>query len=91
MSDAVAVAAIARFGHVVESRTAADIMLPPASVHPSESVTAALRVMHRRRLSGVYVVDAAGRPTGYVDALELAQLAVGDGPTPRSSTAGVPR
>jgi hypothetical protein len=27
--------------------------------------------MHARRLSGLYVIDEAGRPTGYLDLLEL--------------------
>jgi hypothetical protein len=35
--------------------------------------------MHERHLSGVYVVDAAGRPTGYLDGLELAAAVVAEG------------
>jgi hypothetical protein len=32
-----------------------------------------------RDLSGVYVVDATGRPTGYLDGLELAAAIVAAG------------
>jgi hypothetical protein len=32
--------------------------------------------MHQRHLSGLYVVDPDGRPTGYLDLLELVLLYV---------------
>jgi hypothetical protein len=35
------------------------------------TIDEAFRRMHARHLSGLYVVDAAGRPTGYLDLLEL--------------------
>ncbi len=64
---------IARFGHAVGARTAGEAMLPPATVAPSATIAEAFRMMHRRRLSGLYVVDDEGRrPTGYLDLLELA-------------------
>ena len=66
------VADVARFGHTVEARTAGEAMLPPATIAPAATVAEAFREMHARRLSGLYVVDAAGRPTGYLDLLELA-------------------
>lgn len=66
------VADVARFGHAVEARTAGDAMLPPAAIAPTATVGEAFREMHARRLSGLYVVDATGRPTGYLDLLELA-------------------
>jgi CBS domain-containing protein len=72
LSDIADIADVARFGHAVESRTAADIMLEPASVMPEATLGEAFRLMHHRRLSGLYVVDADGRPTGYLDLLELA-------------------
>lgn len=65
---------VARFGHTVEARTARDAMLPPAATAPTATVGEAFREMHARRLSGLYVVDAGGRPTGYLDLLELAFL-----------------
>jgi CBS domain-containing protein len=78
MVDTNDVAAVAHFGHVVGSRSAAQAMLPPAAVTQDATVVTAFREMHRRRLSGVYVVDADGRPTGYIDGLELAYLAALD-------------
>ncbi len=60
------------FSHSLEDRTAADVMLPPASTTGSASIGSAFREMHRRLLGGLYVVDAEGRPTGYLDLLELA-------------------
>lgn len=62
----------AHFSHSMEDRVAADIMLPPATTMPSATIGAAFRVMHQRRLGGLYVVDPNGRPTGYLDLLELA-------------------
>lgn len=72
MADITDVADVARFGHAVEARTAADIMLEPASIAPQATLGEAFRLMHQRRLSGLYVVDDAGRPTGYLDLVELA-------------------
>ncbi len=72
LADAADVASVARFTHSIEDRTAGDIMLEPAMIAPDATVTDAFRLMHQRRLSGLYVVDAAGRPTGYLDLLELA-------------------
>lgn len=72
MADIADVADVARFGHAVEARTAADVMLEPASIRPDATIGEAFRVMHQRRLSGLYVVDEADRPTGYLDLLELA-------------------
>jgi CBS domain-containing protein len=75
MSDLVSVDDVARFGHQVESHTAADAMLPPAAVRADASIVAAFRRMLKDGLSGVYVVDDEQRPTGYLDRLELACLA----------------
>jgi CBS domain-containing protein len=79
---------IAWFGHAVEARNAGDAMLPPISIRPDKTVGEAFREMHRRRISGMYVVDAEGRPTGYLDLLELAAIyvdaIVADGRTERT-------
>ena len=72
MADIQDIEDVARFGHAVESRTAREAMLPQASVLPTDPIDEAFRAMHRRRMSGLYVVDEAGRPTGYLDLLELA-------------------
>jgi CBS domain-containing protein len=70
------VADVAEFGHAVEARAAGEVMLPPATIAPDATVGEAFRQMHHRRLSGLYVVDRDGRPTGYLDLLELALLYV---------------
>jgi CBS domain-containing protein len=61
----------ARFGQEVAARRIADVMLPVASVAPDDPVDRAFRLMHERRLSGLYVTDPAGRPIGYLDLLEV--------------------
>jgi CBS domain-containing protein len=71
LADISDLADAARFGHAVAARTVADVMLPPAVIGPTASLDEAFRRMHARHLSGLYVVDEAGRPTGYLDLLEL--------------------
>jgi len=66
------VAEVGLFGHAVEDRIAGDIMEPPATISPEATISEAFREMHRHRVTGMYVVDSGGRPTGYVDLLELA-------------------
>lgn len=79
MTDVTDVEDLARFGHVVGSKTAVDVMQPPAAVVRSSTIARAFREMQRRGLSGVYVVDDGERPVGYLDALELAyQAALGE-------------
>jgi len=79
---------VARFGHDVETRTAADAMLPPAALPREATLEEAYRLMEARGLSGLYVVDELGRPVGYLDLLELAIVylhaleAGGDDPAP---------
>ncbi len=72
LTDITDIADVARFGHAVEARTVRDAMLPPATISGEATLGEAFRVMHQRRLSGLYVVDPDGRPTGYLDLLELA-------------------
>ena len=78
---------VARFGHAVESRVARDVMVEPAAVRPEATLDQAFRLMHQRHLSGLYVVDPEGRPTGYLDLLELVLLYVDalEAPPPPSS------
>jgi len=63
---------VGRFGHAVEDRIATDIMEDPATIAPEATVGEAFREMQRHNVTGLYVVDAERRPTGYVDLLELA-------------------
>ena len=71
LADISDLADAARFGHAVAAKTVADVMLPPASIAATATIDDAFRRMHARHLSGLYVVDADGRPTGYLDLLEL--------------------
>ena len=61
----------ARFGHEIGARRVADIMLPPATVKPEQTIDDAFTIMHARHLSGLYVIDDAGRSIGYLDLLEV--------------------
>jgi len=92
-------ASAVHFSHTVSDRTAADVMLLPATIVPSATIGEAFRVMHRLRLGGLYIVDQAGRPSGYLDLLELAvvyvraleeagQAASGDDAPPEAGHAG---
>jgi CBS domain-containing protein len=78
---------VARFGHAVESRVVRDVMVEPGVVRPEATLDEAFRLMHQRHLSGLYVVDPEGRPTGYLDLLELVLLYVDalEAPPPTSS------
>jgi CBS domain-containing protein len=82
LSDISDLAGVRDFGRVLEARTARDAMLPPIAVQPHEPVDTAFRLMHARRMSGTYIVDSSGRPTGYLDLLELVALFLGDGDGP---------
>jgi CBS domain-containing protein len=63
---------IASFSHAVEARTVGEAMLEPIAIAPSATIDEAFRRMHARHQSGIYVVDDDGRPTGYLDLLEVA-------------------
>jgi CBS domain-containing protein len=65
------------YARYVEAAVAGDLMQLPAALPETATLADAFHLMHRRRLSGVYVVDSAGRPTGYLDGLELAAVAAG--------------
>ena len=67
------------YGRSVEARVAGDLMRPPAALRETATLAEAFQLLHSRGLSGVYVVDATGRPTGYLDALELGAAVVADG------------
>ena len=76
LSDISDIGDVARFGHAVESRIVRDVMVEPAIIRPEATLDEAFRMMHQRRLSGLYVIDPDGRPTGYLDLLELVLLYV---------------
>ncbi len=71
-ADLVDVAEVGRFGVEVEAHAIGEIMLPPATIEPQATLDDAFRTMHRRQLSGLYVVGESGVPTGYLDIQELA-------------------
>jgi CBS domain-containing protein len=72
LADTADIASVARFTHNIEDRSARDVMVEAAVVAPQATIGEAFRLMHQRRISGLYVVDPEGRPTGYLDLLELA-------------------
>lgn len=76
LADIAGVEDVARFGEDVEARAVGDVMLEPAAVALTTPIEAAFRLMRQRQISGIYVVDEAGRPTGYMDLLELAALEI---------------
>lgn len=76
LSDISDIGDVARFGHAVESRVVRDAMIEPGVVRPEATIDEAFRLMHQRHISGLYVVDPGGRPTGYLDLLELVLLYV---------------
>lgn len=80
--------AVGRFTHAVEDQVAGDIMEPPATITPEATVGEAFRLMHRHRVTGLYVIDPEGRPTGYLDLLELAMLYADAIESEREPTAG---
>jgi len=63
---------IGRFAHAIQARTIGEIAEPPVAVTSERTISDAFRLMHQGRLSGLYVVDAEGRPAGYLDLQELA-------------------
>jgi hypothetical protein len=63
---------VAEFGQFLEARTAGEAMLEPATIRPESTIAEAFARMHSRHISGLYVVDGGGQPTGYLDLLELA-------------------
>jgi CBS domain-containing protein len=88
LTDIADVGDVDRFGLTIQARVAGDLMMTPAVVHPETTVDDAFRLMHQRRLSGLYVVDADDRPTGYLDLLELALLYVDALETPPPPSSG---
>lgn len=74
--DVADAATATEFSQSMEVRVASDIMLPPATVVMADTIGDAFRLMHRRKLGGVYIVDEDGRPIGYLDLLELALVYV---------------
>jgi CBS domain-containing protein len=63
---------IGRFARLLEAHTIGEIAQPPAVITAERTIGDAFREMHRRKLSGLYVVDDDGRPSGYLDLQELA-------------------
>lgn len=60
-----------RYAERIGARTAADVMVPPVSVHPEETVRDAFERMHVSRLNGLPITASDETVVGYVDQLEL--------------------
>jgi len=71
LADVTGRTAPGRFGGTLTARSVADVMLPPASLPPDATLDASFRLTHGRYPTSLYVVDPEGRPTGYLDLLEL--------------------
>lgn len=88
LTDITDIGDVARFGHALEARLVRDAMIEPAVVRPEATLDEAFRLMHQRHLSGLYVVGPDGRPTGYLDLLELVLLYVDALEAPPPTTSG---
>jgi CBS domain-containing protein len=62
---------VMKYASHLGARTAGDVMLPPVSVHPEETVRDAFERMQVSRLNGLPITNADEVVTGYVDQLEL--------------------
>jgi CBS domain-containing protein len=60
-----------RYAERIGARTAGDVMVPPVSVHPEETVRDAFERMHVSRLNGLPITAPDETVIGYVDQLEL--------------------
>jgi len=88
LTDIADIVDVADFGHTVEARVVRDVMLKPTMVRPEATLDEAFRLMHQRHLSGLYVVDPDGRPTGYLDLLELVAVYVDTLEAPPAPSSG---
>lgn len=74
---------VMEYARHIRARTAGDIMRAPISVNREHTVRDAFETMHKARLNGLPIIDAAGTVTGYLDQLELLLVwvrATGRGP-----------
>jgi CBS domain-containing protein len=62
---------VREYAQHVGARIAADVMEPPVSVHPDETVRTAFQRMHEHGLNGLPITTPDERVVGYVDQLEL--------------------
>ena len=88
LTDITDIVDVADFGHTVGARVVRDVMLESTMVRPEATLDEAFRLMHQRHLSGLYVVDPDGRPTGYLDLLELVTVYVDTLEAPPAPSSG---
>ncbi len=62
------------FGEMANVHNIADLMIDPVSVHASDTVGQAFRLMHMHNLSGLPIVDDNNHVVGFVGMLELLDL-----------------
>jgi len=67
------------FGKMSTVRTVSDCMIPPVSVHVSDPVRTAFRLMHENQLSGLPIVDDDNHVIAFLGLRELLALAIGGG------------
>jgi len=64
------------FGKMSKVRSVSDCMIPPISVHASDSVREAFRRMHKNKLSGLPIIDDYNHVVGFLGLLELLTLVI---------------
>ncbi len=62
------------FGEMSNVHNISDLMIDPVSVHASDTVGQAFRLMHMNNLSGLPIVDDNNHVIGFVGMLELLEL-----------------
>ncbi len=64
------------FGRMANVHTVSDCMIPPVSVHATDPVGTAFRLMHENGLSGLPIVDDDNHVVGFLGLLELLTLVI---------------
>lgn len=62
------------FGEMANVHNISDLMIEPVSVHASDTVGHAFRLMHKNNLTGLPIVDDNNHVVGFVGMLELLEL-----------------
>ena len=79
LNDVEAVMAFVRRPHDASSK-AGDIMQEAEFVHLDDTLLTAFKILQRRKLEGIPVVDEHNRPTGYIHLIELMEACFRMGP-----------
>lgn len=69
------------FGEMANVHNISDLMIEPLSVHSTDTVKEAFRLMHQHDLTGLPIVDDNNHVVGFVGLLELLDLILKNHPT----------